>query len=65
MKIFLKVTAAVLVLGLVLTCAGWAMGGELYSNWRNGRLYTWDESHSVGFSRWRFAREVGDDIRDA
>lgn len=65
MKTFLKVTAAVLVLGLVLTCAGWAMGGELYSNWRNGRLYTWDESHSVGFSRWRFAREVGDDIRDA
>lgn len=65
MKIFLKVTAAVLVLGLVLTCAGWAMGGELYSNWRNGRLYTWDESHSVGFSRWRFAREVGDEIRDA
>ena len=42
MKTFLKVTAAVLVLGLVLTCAGWAMGGELYSNWRNGRLYTWD-----------------------
>lgn len=65
MKIFLKVTAAVLVLGLVLTCAGWAMGGELYSNWRNGHLYTWDESHSVGFSRWRFAREVGDEIRDA
>lgn len=51
MKLFVKVAAVILVLGIVLSATGAAMGGDLYSSWYNGSLHTWNETRSIGIGR--------------
>lgn len=68
MKFLGKIAAIVLVLGLVLTVTGAAMGGDLYSSWYNGSLHTWNEARSIGFGQYRprfsVSRFVNEAVRD-
>lgn len=53
MKLLGKIAAVILVLGIVLSVAGAALGGDLYSSWYNGSLHTWNEARSIGFGQYR------------